>query len=283
MSDAQDRREDALHDNTGNTEPRNTESGNTEPGNTGENTAYPRIPVENTDPEAAHSSAQHSDAGDPPQPPRSDAGRPIGAPTEPATSESTAPESAAPESAASDPVTPEPQAPNTAPNAGQNTGPTPMQRTSQAAREQAGAAADAFRRGEFMQDSALDGSANNDDRLIALLSYVTQVFIPLVMPIIVLLSESSKQRPFQRYHAVQSLALTLLFVLVAIAATLGGLIIQIIPLVGQLVSLLLFCLSPIAYLMAVISMFYYGYQAYQGKRFAVPGLTTFLRDQGWMD
>lgn len=156
------------------------------------------------------------------------------------------------------------------------------QRTTQAARAQAGVAADAFRRGEFMQDAAVDGSANSDDRLIALLSYITQVFIPVVMPVIVLLSESSKKRPFQRYHAVQSLALTLLFILVAFAAGLGATIIQIIPLVGQVVAVLLFCLSPIAYLMAVIAMFYYGYQAYQGKRFAIPGLTTFLRDQGWM-
>ncbi|MEX1020010.1 MAG: DUF4870 domain-containing protein [Litorilinea sp.] len=179
-------------------------------------------------------------------PPRSDAGKPIG--------------------------------PDTQPDA--QTGSN--QSASQAAREQAGVAADALRRGQFMQDAAVDGSANNDDKLIALLSYVTQVFIPVIMPIIVLLSESSKKRPFQRYHAVQSLALTLLFIVVAIAASLGALIIQIVPVVGQLVALLLFCLSPIAYLMAVVAMFYYGYQAYQGKRFAIPGLTTFLRDQGWL-
>jgi uncharacterized membrane protein len=199
------------------------------------------------------------------------------------------------ESAGIDPETSPPQQPQSPPehtpeqphypprsDAGRPIGETPMQRTTQGAREQAGVAADAFRRGEFMQDATVDGAANSDDRLIALLSYVTQVFIPVIMPIIVLLSESSKQRPFQRYHAVQSLALTLLFVLIAVAAGIGGMIIQIIPVVGQLVALLLFCLSPIAYLMAVIAMFYYGYQAYQGKRFAVPGLTTFLRDQGWL-
>jgi uncharacterized membrane protein len=160
--------------------------------------------------------------------------------------------------------------------------PTPMQRTGNAARTQAGAAAQAFRRGEFMHEATVDGAASNDDRLIALLSYVTQVFIPVIMPIIVLLSDSSKNRPFQRYHAVQSLALTLLFLLIGVAASLGALIIQIIPVIGQLVALLLFCLSPIAYIMAVIAMFYYGYQGYQGKRFAIPGLTAFLRDQGWL-
>ena len=67
-------------------------------------------------------------------------------------------------------------------------------------------AADAFRRGEIMQNSEIDVLADSDDRLIALLSYATQIVIPVIMPIIVLLSESSKKRPFQRYHAVQSLA-----------------------------------------------------------------------------
>jgi hypothetical protein len=34
--------------------------------------------------------------------------------------------------------------------------------------------------------------------------------------------------------------------------------------------------------MAWFALVYYGYQAYQGKRFAIPGLTSFLRDQGWV-
>src|SRR3712207_5229728 len=88
---------------------------------------------------------------------------------------------------------------------------TPVERMADTAREQATQAADALRRGEFMHESTVDTAATPDDRLIALLSYLTQVFIPLVMPVIVLLSESSKTRPFQRYHAVQSLGLALLF------------------------------------------------------------------------
>ena len=150
------------------------------------------------------------------------------------------------------------------------------------AREQAGAAASAFRRGEFMQDAALDGEADRDDKLIAMLAYVTQVFIPLIMPVIILLSESSKKRPFQRYHAVQSLALTLLFFALAAAVGIGTAIIQVVPLVGFLMGLVVLCLSPIAFFMALIALFYYGYQAYQGKRFAIPGLTSILRDQGWL-
>ena len=161
-------------------------------------------------------------------------------------------------------------------------GPTPMGRMAESAREQAGAAADALRRGEFMHDATVDAEASQDDKLIALLSYVTQIVIPLIMPVIVLLSESSKKRPFQRYHAVQSLALSLLFFALAAAATIGTGIIQVVPLIGQLVAVLMFCLMPIAWFMAVIALLYYGYQAFQGKRFAIPGLTTMLRDQGWL-
>ena len=155
-------------------------------------------------------------------------------------------------------------------------------RMADAAREQATQAAEAFRKGEFMHDASLDAEASADDRLIALLSYATQVVIPLVMPVIVLLSESSKKRPFQRYHAVQSLALALLFGLIAITVGIGSMIAWAVPLIGWLVGILMMCLMPIGWAMAVVALLYYGYQAYQGKRFAIPGLTSFLRDQGWL-
>lgn len=171
---------------------------------------------------------------------------------------------------------------NTGATGSTQAGPTPMGRVAENAREQAGVAADALRRGEFMHDATVDAEASRDDKLIALLSYVTQIVIPLIMPIIVLLSESSKKRPFQRYHAVQSLSLSLLFIALAAAATIGTGIIQVIPLIGQLVALLMLCLMPIAWFMAVIALLYYGYQAYQGKRFSIPGLTSMLRDQGWL-
>jgi uncharacterized membrane protein len=159
---------------------------------------------------------------------------------------------------------------------------TPVERAAGIAKEQASEAAQAWRRGEFMQDAAVDPDANSDDRLIALLSYITQIVMPVILPIIVLLSESSKNRPFQRYHAVQSLALVLTLIGVSLGVIIGAAILQIIPVIGWLVGFLVLCLSPIAYLMGVIALLYYGYQAYQGKRFAIPGLTSFLHDQGWL-
>lgn len=159
---------------------------------------------------------------------------------------------------------------------------TPFEQVIDTARDGATVAADALRRGEFVQDESIDPAASSDDRLIALLAYASQIFVPLIMPIIVLLSESSKKRDFQRDHAVQAMALSVLFLGVGFVAVIGMVIVQIVPLVGALAALAIACLTPIGFLMYVIAMLYYGYQAYQGKRFAIPGLTGFLRDQGWI-
>ncbi len=177
-------------------------------------------------------------------------------------------------------IGPTPEIPPTAERDEQ--GRTPVERMADTAREGASQAADAFRRGEFLHEAAVDATATPDDRLIALLSYASQVVIPLLLPIIVLISESSKQRPFQRYHAVQSLALAILFGVGMLVIGVGSMILMVVPIIGWLVSIMLACLSPLAWLMGVVAMFYYGYEAYRGKRFAIPGLTNFLRDQGWI-
>ena len=163
---------------------------------------------------------------------------------------------------------------------------TPVERMASTAYTQAGEAADAFRRGELMQQPAVDPLADSDDRLIAMLSYVTQLLLPVIMPIIVLLSESSKTRPFQRYHAVQSLALVLVFWVIYLVAGMALTIFQFIPvlgwLLGWLAGLVFFCLTPMYFVAGIGLLMYYGYQAYQGRRFAIPGLTSFLKDQGWL-
>jgi len=163
---------------------------------------------------------------------------------------------------------------------------TPVERIASTAYTQAGEAADAFRRGELMQQAEVDPLADSDDRLIALLSYVTQLLLPVIMPIIVLLSESSKKRPFQRYHAVQSLALTLVFWTIFMLASLAVGIFQLIPVLGWifgwLVGLVFFCLTPMYFVAGIGLLLYYGLQAYKGRRFAIPGLTSFLKDQGWI-
>ena len=97
------------------------------------------------------------------------------------------------------------------------------------------------------EELEVDPLADNDDRLIALLSYATQIIIPVIMPAIVLLSESSKKRPFQRYHAVQSLAFTVVFWALLVLAGIGTAVIQVVPLIGFLVGLMMACIVPLAW------------------------------------
>lgn len=166
---------------------------------------------------------------------------------------------------------------------GENPEPSPAEQFADSARTQAGEAADALRRGEFMHSAAVDVEADGDDRLIALLCYVTQVLIPLVMPAIVLLSASSKKRPFQRFHAVQSLALSITFIVFILLLSVSLTIVAVVPIIGWLVTgLVVACLMPLLVLMGFLALTYYGYQAYQGKRFSIPGLTSFLQDQNWI-
>jgi uncharacterized membrane protein len=174
-------------------------------------------------------------------------------------------------------VNPMPQAPQNVPLE-----PTAAEKIAGGAYQHSAEAADALRRGELAQYSAIDPDANSDDRLIALLSYATQIIIPVIMPLIVLLSESSNKRPFQRYHAVQSLAFTAVFWSLMVMVGVGTAIMQVIPLVGMLIGLMVFCMTPIAWFASVLLLLYYGLQAYKGRRFAIPGLTSFLRDQGWL-
>lgn len=174
-------------------------------------------------------------------------------------------------------------APANTPSAAQPTvEPTPVERMASEAYAHTSEAADALRRGELMQNSTVDPLADGDDRLIALLSYATQILIPVIMPAIVLLSESSKKRPFQRYHAVQSLAFTIGFWGLFVLAGVGTAVVQIVPLIGFLIGLMMACIMPLAWFAQALLLLYYGFQAYKGSRFSIPGLTSFLRDQNWL-
>ncbi len=100
----------------------------------------------------------------------------------------------------------------------------------------------------------------DNDRLIAALAYPLS---PLVS-IIILLVESMKARPYQRYHGMQSLPFGILQIVLSIISpfTLG-----------------ISCCVTVALL---IVQLYYAYRAYQGAYFEVPVITQFMRGQGWM-
>lgn len=98
----------------------------------------------------------------------------------------------------------------------------------------------------------------SDDKLWALLTYI---FSPLV-PIIIMLMEDKKNRPFIRAHNAQALVLGVISVLVAIFLSW---------------TIVLACV-PLAIFIAQI---YWGIQAYQGKYVEIPMITNFVKNQGW--
>jgi uncharacterized membrane protein len=117
----------------------------------------------------------------------------------------------------------------------------------------------------------------DNDRLMAALAYASQVVVPVLVPAVMLLAEESKERGFQKYHAIQSLgflvAAIIYQVLAAIvycglSAATGG---------------CLGCVLWVIFLLPVAPAFYYAYQAYQGYYFKIPFLTDFLVNSKWLE
>lgn len=98
----------------------------------------------------------------------------------------------------------------------------------------------------------------NDDRLWAALAYV---FTPLI-PIILLLMEEKKSRPFIRSHNAQALAWGVVFYVIVTITS------------AFLIGL---CIWPVG----LIVQLYWAYQAYQGKAVTIPVLSDFVKNQGW--
>jgi uncharacterized membrane protein len=90
----------------------------------------------------------------------------------------------------------------------------------------------------------------SDDKLWAALTYI---FSPIV-PIILMLMEDKKNRPFIKAHNAQALILGIITVLTST-----------------------FCVGILVW----IYQLYLAYQAYQGKTVEVPLITNFCKGQGW--
>jgi len=98
----------------------------------------------------------------------------------------------------------------------------------------------------------------SDDKLWAMLCYV----IPVIVPIIVLVMEDKKNRPFIKAHAMQSLVWGLVY------GVIGG--------VTSAIFIGL-CILPLCWFLSI----YWGVQAYQGKFVNIPVITDFTKKQGW--
>jgi uncharacterized membrane protein len=98
--------------------------------------------------------------------------------------------------------------------------------------------------------SDFNSEITSDDKLWAALTYV---FAPLV-PIILMLMEDKKNRPFIRAHNAQALILGIITIV-----TSG------------------FCVGILVWFYQL----YLAYQAYQGKTVEVPVITNLCKQQGW--
>lgn len=100
----------------------------------------------------------------------------------------------------------------------------------------------------------------SDDKLWALLAYALS---PLV-PVIILLMEDKKNRPFIRAHNAQALAWGLVNIV-------GG---------TALSALLFFCFGAPSLIIWAIGV-YWGFKAYNGQYVEIPVITNFVKQQGW--
>jgi uncharacterized membrane protein len=108
------------------------------------------------------------------------------------------------------------------------------------------------------QDLGTPSEVTSDDKLWALLAYV---LTPLV-PVIILLMEDKKNRPFLKAHNAQALILGIINV--AVSIFMGWLIFPL-------------CLNLLIFIYCV----YLGMSAYQGQLVTVPVITDFAKGQGW--
>jgi uncharacterized protein len=98
----------------------------------------------------------------------------------------------------------------------------------------------------------------SDDKLWALLAYI---FTPIV-PIILLLMEDKKNRPFSRAHNAQALAWGVIIYAVSIILSF--------ILIGA-------CIGFLGFLVNI----YWGIKAYRGEYVTIPVITDFVKKQGW--
>lgn len=98
----------------------------------------------------------------------------------------------------------------------------------------------------------------SDDKLWVLLTYI---LTPLI-PVIILLMEDKKKRPFIRAHNAQALVLGIINLLIAVF--LGW-------------TVILACLPLIIWVYCI----YLGIQGYGGKYNDIPVITNFVKGQGW--
>ncbi|GAP06072.1 predicted membrane protein [Anaerolinea thermolimosa] len=109
-----------------------------------------------------------------------------------------------------------------------------------------------------MESPAPQIESTSDDRLWVLLGYI---FTPII-PIVVLLLEDKKNRPFIKAHNMQALILGIVEWIINILLSF--------VVIGCITSVLTLILN-----------IYLGIKANRGEVFEIPVITKFVRQQGW--
>jgi len=111
------------------------------------------------------------------------------------------------------------------------------------------------------EENIVDPNITSDDKLWALLAYL---FTPII-PVILLLLEDKKNRPFIKAHNAQALAFGI------VAWVISGVLA---PVVG---------LGCVIWAVALVLQIIWGIKAYKGEYVTIPVITDFVKKQGWAD
>jgi len=109
-----------------------------------------------------------------------------------------------------------------------------------------------------MSQAPVSPDVTSDDKLWALLAYI----LTPIVPIIIMLMEDKKNRPFIRAHNAQALVLGIISLIIGIV--LGW-------------TIVLACVPLLIFFYCI----YLGIQAYNGKYNEIPVITNWVKNQGW--
>jgi uncharacterized membrane protein len=109
-----------------------------------------------------------------------------------------------------------------------------------------------------MTDQIPESDLTSDDKLWALLSWLLAPIVPIIM----LLMEDKKSRPFIKYNAILGLIWSVVYWIL-----------------GTVLSFIFigFCIWGVGAIAAI----YWGIKSYQGSWVKIPLLSDFVKNQGW--
>jgi uncharacterized membrane protein len=109
------------------------------------------------------------------------------------------------------------------------------------------------------EEKILDPEITSDDKLWAMLAYI---FTPLI-PIVLLLIEDKKDRPFLKAHYPQALAFGI------VAWVISGLLTPVV------------FIGCVVWVATLVFQIMWGIKAYNGEYVTIPVITDFVKKQGW--